>query len=212
MKHRTGYRLVRLIAVALGIQAGVAHSQETTIVPPCFQADTVYHAIIDLSANAVEFMYGPYRLVTCRFSYADGQGNTEGFSDRWRSRPTPWQSITERDVLRGHPSVSDTVVEVVSRVANVDPDLIRRIQPERFAVDMTGNFRLVIRIADSTATDRSFSEMVESVGRWVLSFGRAQTLDIVVSPEDAQTLYYALEPGAPVLLLATSSSGSSAQK
>ena len=32
------------------------------------------------------------------------------------------------------------------------------------------------------------------------SFGRLESLTIKVSHEDAQTLYYALEPGTPVLL------------
>jgi hypothetical protein len=76
---------------------------------------------------------------------------------------------------------------------------------------MTGEFRLLIRVADSTGEERSFGEVMESVSRWVFSLGKAKTLDVVVSPQDAQTLYYALEPGAPMLLVSPKSPESTPQ-
>lgn len=169
-------------------------------VPACFADDTVYHAILDFDRNSIHLWYGAIPLLTCPLAVPPDSGDAESFANRWRDRRTPWQSVTERTVLRGRPAVSDTVVEVVSRVVKVDPDLIRRIQPDRFAVDLTGGFRLIIHVSDSVSESRSFGEVLASIGRWVFSFGRSSTLTLTVSPENAQTLYYALEPGAPVLL------------
>jgi len=202
---------VLIAGILLGIITVPANAQTAETTPPCFHEDTVYHAVLDLSRNTVNFVYGQYPLVACPFTYGDDPEEAADFAERWRSRPTPWQSITARTVLRGHPAISDTVVEVVSRVANVNPDLIRRIQPERFSVDLTSQFRLLIRVADSTAGERSFREFMESVSRWVFSLGKAKTLDVVVSPQDAQTLYYAFEPGAPILLISPKSAESTPQ-
>ena len=96
--------------------------------------------------------------------------------------------------------MSDTVIRVVSEVSKVDPELIKRVYPNRFRLDLTGGFRLSVLTPEGEKQERGWAEAWNSHASRITSFGRLQELTMVVSPADAQSLYYALEPGTPVVL------------
>jgi len=201
MRWRIHTIRIGLSAVVLLTASRVASAQDFGA-PRCFLQDTIYHVVIDLPAQAIHLQYGSYRLVSCRFEAPGDSSDLADFAHRWRSRSrTAWQSVRTRGVWAGNDAVSDTVVEIVSEIAKVDPDHIRRVLPDRFRVDITGGFQLLGLTAEGAEQKRTFAEAWGDLTSQILSLGKLDVLRIRVSREDAQTLYYALEPGTPVVLV-----------
>jgi hypothetical protein len=181
--------------------ANAGQADKAAQVPACFINDTVYHAVISLSQGECRLWYGDWSLVSCALNLSQNISELRSFAERWRSPgKAPWQTVKRRGVWSGRPAVSDTVIEVVSEVAKADPELIKRVYPDRFQVDLTGGFRLLVMTPAGAEEKRSFVEGWNDFSSRVRALGKLQTLKIVVSPNDAQTLYYALEPGTPVVL------------
>jgi hypothetical protein len=193
--------LLGAAVAALVPQSGAGQTPNTAQVPTCFIADTVYHAVISLSQGQCRFWYGDWSLVACPIDLSQERSELQTFAEHWRSPgKAPWQTVKRRGVWSGQPAVSDTVIEVVSEVAKADPELIKRVYPDRFQVDLTGGFRLLVMTPAGAEQERSLAETWNDFSSRIRAFGRLQTLRIVVSPADAQTLYYAFEPGTPVVL------------
>jgi hypothetical protein len=170
-------------------------------VPVCFVEDTLYYMVMELENQEFSLWYGPWELFTCSFSLIGDTAAPSGFIERWRSPDrAPWQAVKRRGVWSGKPAVSDTVIRVVSEVSKVDPELIKRVYPNRFRLDLTGGFRLLVLTPEGETQERGWAEIWDSYASQITSFGRTQELTVVVSPADAQSLYYALEPGTPVVV------------
>lgn len=166
-----------------------------------FKADTIYHIRIDTRDSSFKVYLGQVPLLKCRFTLID-EGDVSDYRTAWKEkRTTGWQSVTQRKVWSGRPAVSDTVVGVVARVSKVDPELISRVMPRRFVVDLTDEFVIRVMTVEGAGEERSFNEkMGEFTQNWI-PFMRQPHLDVVVTEKDAQTLYYALEPGTPIVLI-----------
>lgn len=191
--------LVVMVAVAAPSESARATDGDVGA-PACFVDDTLYYMVLNLEGREFSLWYGPWELLTCSFTVADS-GTSAAFASDWRSpdRP-PWQVVKRRGVWSGKPAVSDTVIRVVSEVSKVDPDLIKRVSPDRFCLDLTGGYRLLVLTPDGAKEKRGWAEMWNSFAKRVTSFGRYRELTVIVSPADAQSLYYAMEPGTPVFL------------
>lgn len=166
-----------------------------------FKADTIYHVRIDTRDSSFKVYLGHVPLLRCRFTLID-EDDVNDYRTEWKKRRTTgWQSVTQRKVWSGRPAVSDTVVGVVARVSKVDPELISRVMPRRFVVDLTDEFVIRVMTVEGAGEERSFNEkMGEFTQNWI-PFMRQPHLDVVVTEKDAQTLYYALEPGTPIVLI-----------
>jgi hypothetical protein len=193
--------LLGTAVVVLTPKAKAGRTVESAQVPACFITDTVYHAVISLSLGECRLWYGDWSLAACLIEFPQERSELQAFAEQWRSPgKAPWQSVKRRGVWSGRPAVSDTVIEVVSEVAKADPELIKRVYPDRFQVDLTGGFRLLVTTPAGAEQKKSLAETWNDFSSRIRAFGRLQTLEIVVSPDDAQTLYYALEPGTPIVL------------
>lgn len=201
-------RVVRLwVVLPLAAAVFVSTDSDTQAAEPnpepSLIEDTVYHAVIDFRASKLRINYGPYELVACRFTCRNDSDDVADFAEEWQAnRHTRWQTVRARGVWAGKPAVSDTVVNIVSGIANVDPDNIRRILPDRFRVDITGGFQIIGLTPDGVAMHPGFAESWSDFSSQLLSLGQIRTLTIEVSSADAQTLYYALEPGTPIVIRA----------
>lgn len=194
-----------MIAACVTVGGYDAHAGNA-VVPTCFLQDTIYHVVIDLPERVIQLHYGAYPLVSFPFEVQGDSNDIEHFAKRWAKRSrTPWQSVRGRAVWAGEDAVSDTVVEVVSEIAKVDPDKIRRVMPDRFRVDITGGFQILSITPEGERGRWSFAEAWGDLTSRVLSIGSLSVLRIKVSRPDAQTLYYALEPGSPIIVVTESS-------
>ena len=187
----------------------VAHAQKGqngTPIPGCFVTDTVYHAIVDLKGDLVEIAYGSLPLVAVHFTPLEDPDEINGFAEKWNNKTkSSWQTATTRHVWAGRPQISDTVIRIVSEVASVDPIRIQRLLPDRFDLELTGGFRLRIMTPAGNSAPKEFGEKWQAFkSRWN-PFSRVTILELLVAPDDAQTLYYALEPGTPILVVSSSS-------
>lgn len=171
-----------------------------TGLPGCFVTDTVYHVVLNLTGDMIEIGYGALPLVSVHFS-PDDPGDLKNFGEKWRKiTKSSWQTIAARHVWAGHPQVSDTVIRIVSEIASVDPIRIQRLLPDRFDVELTGGFRLRVMTPAGNSAPKEFAEKWhEFKNRWN-PFARVTILEVIVSPEDAQSIYYGLEPGTPMVL------------
>lgn len=168
---------------------------------PCFVEDTIYHVVLDLESSKLRVKYGAYELIACRFTCRSDSDDVQDFAQEWQAkRHTIWQTVRARGVWAGRPAVSDTVVNIVSEIANVDPNQIRRILPDRFRIDLTGGFQIVGMTPAGVGMHPGFAESWSDFSSQLLSLGQIRKLTIEVSPDDAQTLYYALEPGTPIII------------
>lgn len=166
-----------------------------------FKADTIYHIRISTRDSTLRIYIGQVPLVSCRFNLVD-QGDADSYREAWQEkRTTGWQNVTQRKVWSGRPAVSDTVVEVVARVSKVNPELISRVMPRRFVVDLTNEFVIRVMTVEGAAEERSFPEKWMAFQQNWIPYMRQPHLDLVVSEKDAQTLYYALEPGTPIVMI-----------
>ena len=186
---------------AVLVPAEPAHAAASdATVPVCFVDDTLYYMILNLGDREFSLWYGPWELFTCAVTIKDSSAQ-ESFASQWTAPDRPaWQVVKRRGVWSGKPAVSDTVIRVVSEVSKVDPDLIKRISPDRFRLDLTGGFHLLVLTPDGENEERRWGETWNAFANRVTSLGRYHELTVIVSPADAQSLYYAMEPGTPVLL------------
>jgi len=166
-----------------------------------FKGDTIYHVRVDTRDSTFRIHLGEVPLLKCRFTVLD-ESDVRSYSDAWsEKRVTGWQSVTKRKVWSGRPAVSDTVVGVVAKVSKVDPELISRVMPRRFVVDLTDDFIIRVMTVEGAGEERSFEEKMGQFQQNWIPFMRQPHLDVVVTEKDAQTLYYALEPGTPIVLI-----------
>lgn len=166
-----------------------------------FKADTIYHVRIHTNDSTFRIFLGHIPLLKCRFSLIS-ERDADDFQKQWQSkRVTGWQSVTKRRVWSGRPAVSDTVVNVVAEVSKVDPELISRVMPRRFVINLTDDFIVRVMTVEGAGEERSFNEKLAQFTEDWIPFMRQPHLDAVVNEKDAQTLYYALEPGTPVVLI-----------
>lgn len=166
-----------------------------------FKADTIYHIRIDTRDSSFKVYLGQVPLLKCRFTLLD-EDDVNSYRAAWKEkRVTGWQSVTKRKVWSGRPAVSDTVVGVVAKVSKVDPELISRVMPRRFVVDLTDEFVIRVMTVEGAGEERSFDEKMGQFTQNWIPFMRQPHLDVVVTEKDAQTLYYALEPGTPIVLI-----------
>lgn len=160
--------------------------------------DTIYHAIWNVAENSITVAYGAYPLVGCSVV---ARTSAETFVESWDSRTQHgWQTVKSRRAFAARPSVSDTIVEVVAQVSRADPRDIQRIVPDRFRIDLSGSMSVVFVTPRGDRQGADFRESMDAAIRQLVSLGRQEVLTIWVSESDAQTLYYALEPGTPVIL------------
>jgi hypothetical protein len=206
--NKTYSLIAGLLAIAITIALAeatptwaVQQDRNHMPVPACFVEDTVYYMVLDLQGREFSLWYGPWELFSCGFTVAGDTTSPAEFAERWLSPDrAPWQEVKQRGVWSGRPAVSDTVINVVSEVSKVDPELIKRVYPDRFLLELTGGFRLRVLTPDGASQKRRFAETWDSFTTRIKSFGRLRELTLVVTPNDAQSLYYALEPGTPVVL------------
>ena len=165
-----------------------------------FERDTIYHVRLDLADSTAAVFYGPIPLVKCAV-HATDPGEVAGFARSWAEHDTAgWRGVMKRQIWAGRGAVSDTVIGVIAKVSSVDPELIRRVLPDRFEIILSDNLCLRVMTPVGAAGHRPFVEKWQTWTAEWNPFHRRRTLDLIVSPQDAQTLYYAFEPGAPVLL------------
>jgi len=193
-----------IVSCVLCLPPTAYSEQATAAVPECFVEDTLYYMVMNLDDHEFSLWYGPWELLTCTFTSIDTSAQ-EAFAERWRSPDrSAWQVVKRRGVWSGTPAVSDTVIRVVSEVSKVDPELIKRIAPDRFRIDLSSDFHLLVLTPEGQEQERGWGEIWNSYAKRISALGRYREVTLVVSSADAQSLYYALEPGTPVLL---SSSG-----
>lgn len=195
--------LVSALSVCMPSSAGAQPATDTVMMAALqrFKADTIYHVRVDTRDSTMHIFLGHVPLLKCRFTLLD-EGDAQSYRDAWREkRVTGWQSVTKRKVWSGRPAVSDTVVRVVSEVSKVDPELISRVMPRRFVVDLTENFIIRVMTVEGAGEERSFEEKMGQFKQDWIPFMKQPHLDLVVTEKDAQTLYYALEPGTPIVLI-----------
>jgi hypothetical protein len=195
--------ITSILFVGIVELAGAQKGQNGTGIPGCFVTDTVYHAVVNLKGNVLEIAYGSLPLVAVHFTPLEDSAEVADFAEKWRHETkSSWQTATATHVWAGRPQISDTVIRIVSEVASVDPIRIQRLLPERFDVELTGGFRLRVMTPAGNSAPEDFNEKWHTwKSRW-LPFSRVTILEVLVSPEDAQTLYYGLEPGTPVVVSA----------
>jgi hypothetical protein len=195
--------IMGLIVGVLCFPAAVLAADSTTLaaVQARFARDTIFHVALNVAGGRASIFYGDIPLVGCMVKPPDPEAATD-FTTAWnRRRTTGWQNVTRRYVWSGGQAVSDTVIGVIARVSSVNPDLIRRVMPRRFDVLLTQNLCLRIMTPEGAGASRPFYEKWRMWAARLNPFDHRETLDLVVSPLDAQMLYYALEPGSPVLLV-----------
>lgn len=201
------FLITGVIACCLSVLlSGIAAAQQPTdsvmmATLQRFKADTIYHVRVDTRDSSFKVYLGQVPLLKCRFTLLD-EDDVNSYRAAWKEkRVTGWQSVTKRKVWSGRPAVSDTVVGVVAKVSKVDPELISRVMPRRFVVDLTDEFVIRVMTVEGAGEERSFDEKMGQFTQNWIPFMRQPHLDVVVTEKDAQTLYYALEPGTPIILI-----------
>ncbi|HUU44793.1 MAG TPA: hypothetical protein VM118_03585 [Acidobacteriota bacterium] len=176
----------------------VAHAADA--IPQRFIRDTIYHAVVDLKDATIGIAYGPYPLVDCSWQAADSAGVTR-FATAWQDEDKEWRLVTARRLWSGMPAVPRREVGVVAEITHADPSLIQRMLPDRFTIALSDGFCLQVVTPRGSVRKPTFRERLSG---WLSSLNpltaAGTSLRVIVSPEDAQTLYYALEPGTPVMI------------
>lgn len=154
--------------------------------------DTIYHVVVQSADSTVTVFYGAWSLVTCRWTRIDADQPSGGIQQLHR--------VTGRRVWSGERAVPKRVVRVVSEASSAKPEDIARVRPDRFEITLDGGLALWI-MTDRGATQTPV--LAERLRRWITRFNPfsdSRAMAMAVSPDDAQTLYYALEPGTPVMI------------
>jgi hypothetical protein len=200
----THFAALLLVVLVIGLGASAATAQPTidSLQMSAFQrfkADTIYHVRFEPRDSTVSIYYGWVPLITCHWT-TPSRDDIADFGSAWKERrKMGWQSVVNRKVWSGRSAVSDTVVEVVARVTMVNPDLIKRVAPRRFEIELSGGLVLRIMTIEGAKESWPFKEKMRAFADNWMPFMHRPNLDVIVSDQDAQTLYYALEPGAPVV-------------
>jgi hypothetical protein len=193
------FKSIALPVLFAAVMGATCHAQSDSL-RARFASDTIYYASIDGAHRRIAFAYGAYPLVAVSVA-PDDSADWNDFVAAFTERTRAWQSVRDRVLWDGTAHVPENVVDVVSKVTRATREHIQRIQPWRFQIELSGNLTLRIAVADSTGDGAALNERMHNAWRWLGAFGSHRAVDCTVSAQDAQTLYYALEPGTPVVLL-----------
>ncbi len=154
--------------------------------------DTVYHVVVRAADSTVTVFYGAWPLVTCRWTRIAAKQPSAGNQEMHR--------VTDRRVWSGQRAVPERVVRVVSATSSAEPEDVTRILPDRCEITLDGGLTLWLMTDRGAAQRPAFGERLR---RWIARLNpisESRAVAMAVTPEDAQTLYYALEPGTPVII------------
>lgn len=191
------YRLTILVGVIALLLLGRDASAQS--VRDVCVADTIYHAVISTQNSTLTIHYGPYRLVSCIWSTNAKNSHLSELADTGHTAPEPG-IVVGRTVWQWEQAIPARLTRVVAGATSATPEQVARIIPHRFEIALSNDLTLCIRTPAGDAAPHVFAEKWR---RWLGAFCHdliSGRVEMIVSPGDAQTLYYALEKGTPVFV------------
>jgi hypothetical protein len=140
---------------------------------------------------------------SCPFTLVDGdKGDMKSFAGKFQSdnrrlvRP-----MVEKYLFTAKDKTPDSVLQIVGKVVNVDPERLQREIPGRFQLLWGDGLVLEIRSDIQGSPAGNFkTTMVDLSQKIQRPFGEDRLI-VQVTPEDAMTLYRVTQPGFPTLVI-----------
>jgi hypothetical protein len=108
--------------------------------------------------------------------------------------------VSDEHLFSASGKTPDSVLSIVGKAVNVDPELLQRQVPQRFQILWSNNLTLEIRTDVTGKPPSRIKNTIAEVSRALkLPFGEAHLM-LKMDPEKALTLYRACEPGLPTLI------------
>jgi hypothetical protein len=143
---------------------------------------------------------------SCPLELASGNpGDLDEFTKRFKGSDGQLaRLVTSKYMFEGAEKTPDSILAIVGEVVKADPNSLQRDVPERFQVSWGWDLVLEVRTDIAGRPESKFRNtritVLETIRR---PFGQTR-LVIRMSPEHALTLYRAVNPGLPTVVLASS--------
>ena len=109
--------------------------------------------------------------------------------------------VTENQLFASSEKTPDSILAIVGKAVNVNPELMQRKVPQRFRILWNHNLIIEVRTDVAGKPGSRLKNTLAEVRRALqLPFGEAY-LVIKMDPDRAVTLYRASEPGMPTLII-----------
>lgn len=158
---------------------------------------------IDLAATELTLKMKGTLVWSCPFKLIDGDnGDVKSFSNKFQSdKKRLVRPVVEKYLFTAKEKTPDSVLQIVGKVVNVDPEKLQREIPGRFQLLWGDGLVLEIRSDIQGNSKGNFkTTMVDLSQKIQRPFGEDR-LVILVAPDDAMTLYRVAEPGFPTLVV-----------
>lgn len=158
---------------------------------------------IDLADTDLALKMKGTLVWSCPFKLVDGdKGDLKSFAEKFQSdKKRLVRPVVEKYLFTAKDKTPDSVLKIVGQVVNVAPEKLQREIPGRFQLLWSDGLVLEIRSDIQGDAKGDFkTSMVDLSQKIQRPFGEDR-LVVLVSPEDAMTLYRVAEPGFPTLIV-----------
>ncbi len=163
----------------------------------------VPYLVLDLPRSAVEVRLGGVVVWNQPLQIADSDSNKlYEFVTRFkRSSLSDVRYLWDKRLYSAQERFSDSVITIVTKILEVNPELLQRELPSRFQLEWGDNLILEFRTELKVDQKRGFGKVIKDI--WT-ELGRPwrQTVLVANMPmEEALTLYRVTHPGIPTMII-----------
>lgn len=158
---------------------------------------------IDLADTELTLKMKGALVWSCPFKLVDGDnGDLKSFANKFQSdKRRLVRPVVEKYLFTAKEKTPDSVLQIVGKVVNVDPERLQREIPGRFQLLWGDGLVLEIRSDIQGNPKGNFkTTMVDLSQKIQRPFGEDR-LVVQVASEDAMTLHRLVEPGFPTLII-----------
>jgi hypothetical protein len=117
-------------------------------------------------------------------------------------KANPLRPVKNKYLFKAADKTSDSVLQIVGEVVNVNPELLQRELPEQFQIAWSGELKIVVNTDITGKPISAFKNVLVKITDVLDSPLGEKTIELKMEPAEALTLYRAVEKGMPTLLFA----------
>jgi hypothetical protein len=161
------------------------------------------YLVVDLRNHALELRLEGAVVWEYPMEFAEAESTSlREFSRRFQGfKGRVIRPLAGKYLFESAEKTSDSVLAIVGRAVNVDPELLQREVPERFQLQWDNNLILDICTTASGEPVSSFANAVVEIRQTILRPLGAITIVLQMAPEAALSLYRVAQPGMPTMIL-----------
>jgi hypothetical protein len=161
------------------------------------------YLVLDFRKREIEIRLKGTEVWNFPMQTIDGDyGSLVDFSQRFQGKENLLiRPILEKHLFASSGKTSDSILAIVGKAVNVDPQLLQRQVPQRFQILWDNNLIIDIRTDVAGKAESRFKNTIAEVRHALRRPFGESILTLKMDPEQALTLYRASDSGLPTFII-----------